>query len=74
MSLSKCIFGMGPLPDPEETRRRDTLLTIAGCLAFSGLLWFTENHAGGYVVHMLALTGLFVVLAVSYNLINGVTG
>lgn len=74
MSLGKRIFGAGPLPDPEETRTRDTLLTVAACVAFSGVLWFTENHAGGYVVHMLTLAGLFVVLAVSYNLINGVTG
>lgn len=74
MSLGKRIFGTGPLPDPEETRGRDTLLTVAACVAFSGLLWLTENHASGYVVHMLTLAGLFVVLAVSYNLINGVTG
>ena len=74
MGLGKRIFGTGPLPDPGDTRGRDTLLTVAACLAFSGLLWLVENHASGYVVHMLTLSGLFVVLAVSYNLINGVTG
>lgn len=74
MSLAGRMFGAGPLPDAASTRRRDTWLTLAACALGGGLLWLAENHAGGYVVHMLTLSGLFVVLAVSYNLINGVTG
>jgi branched-chain amino acid transport system permease protein len=64
----------GPLPPPVLTRRRDQALTLGGCLLGAGVLWLAENHGGGYLVHMLTLAGLMAVLAVSYNLINGVTG
>ena len=64
----------GPLPQPDATRRRDRWLTLGGCLVAAGGLWLLQNQTSGYVVHMATLAGLFAVLAVSYNLINGVTG
>jgi len=37
------------------------------------LLW-AERHAGDYLIRILNNTAIFITLAVSYNLINGVTG
>jgi branched-chain amino acid transport system permease protein len=68
------ILRVGPLPDPETTRRRDFWLTVGFAGVVAAALWLVDNHGSGYLVHMVTLAGLFVVLAVSYNLINGVTG
>ncbi len=67
-------FQPGPLPAANTTRKRDTRLTILGCLAAAAGLYLLEGHADPYIVHMTCIAGLFAVLAVSYNLINGVTG
>ncbi len=74
MSLFARLRHPGPLPDPERTRRRDTGLTLLATLLFAGLLWLLDRYGGDYLVHMATLAGLFAVLAVSYNLINGVAG
>jgi branched-chain amino acid transport system permease protein len=74
MSWLARLLDPGPLPPMAATRRRDTWLTLAGYALLAGLLYLVEQTAGPYVVHMTTLAGLFVVLAVSYNLINGVTG
>ena len=39
-----------------------------------GALYFANNHLDGYSVMILSNLGIFIILAVSYNLINGVTG
>lgn len=62
------------LPPAWQTKQRDTLLTAAGGLGVAVLLWLAQEHAGGYVVHMLTVAAIYATLAVSYNLINGVTG
>lgn len=67
-------FDPGPLPAQAESRGRDSGLTVLGCLGLAALLWLIQAQGGGYVVHMTTLAGLFAVLAISYNLINGVTG
>ncbi len=68
------LFDLGPLPHPNQTRRRDVTLTVGGFLVLAAALWALKAWANDYTVHMVTLAGLFVVLAVSYNLINGVTG
>ncbi|MCB2189242.1 MAG: branched-chain amino acid ABC transporter permease [Deltaproteobacteria bacterium] len=74
MNLRERVFNLGPLPARHETRRRDSFLTILGGLTVALALWGFQTHTSGYVVHMLTVAGLYAVLAVSYNLINGVTG
>ncbi|MFH1060721.1 MAG: branched-chain amino acid ABC transporter permease [Pseudomonadota bacterium] len=74
MSRLSRLFDPGPLTPVAQTRGRDTGLTILAGLGFAGLLWLVQTWGGAYVVHMTTLAGLFAVLAVSYNLINGVTG
>ncbi|RJX35520.1 MAG: branched-chain amino acid ABC transporter permease [Desulfarculus sp.] len=72
--MSRRWYEAGPLPAAHTTRRRDTRLTILASLAAAGGLWLLQAFAGGYVVHMTCVAALFAVLAVSYNLINGVAG
>lgn len=72
--MSRGWLTAGPLPAAHTTRRRDQRLTILACLAAAGGLWLLQAFASGYVVHMTCVAALFAVLAVSYNLINGVTG
>jgi len=38
------------------------------------LLWLADMYASAYHIRILNLCGIFITLAVSYNLINGVTG
>ena len=37
-------------------------------------LWFAQNHFDEYSIRILNNIAIFVILAISYNLINGVTG
>ena len=37
-------------------------------------LWYADNHFSAYNVRILNNIAIFIILAVSYNLINGVTG
>lgn len=50
-----------------------TTLIITTILVI-GTLYFANNHLDGYSVMILSNLGIFIILAVSYNLINGVTG
>ncbi|MCB2227183.1 MAG: branched-chain amino acid ABC transporter permease [Desulfarculaceae bacterium] len=68
------LLSPGALPPASQSRRRDTLLTIGAALLTALGLWLLEQNASGYVVHMTCVGALFATLAVSYNLINGVTG
>jgi branched-chain amino acid transport system permease protein len=74
MSRLTRLLDPGPLPPRSQTRGRDTGLTVLAGLVFAALLWLIDNSGDDYLVHMTTLAGLFVVLAASYNLINGVTG
>ena len=53
-------------------RGRDTLFTLLGVAGLFGLLYLFQKTETEYTIHVLTLAGLFVTLAVSYNLINGV--
>jgi branched-chain amino acid transport system permease protein len=50
-----------------------TTLIITTLLVL-GTLYFANNHLDGYSIMILSNLGIFIILAVSYNLINGVTG
>ncbi len=54
--------------------RRDSLLTISAVGAFLAFLWYADNHFSPYNIRILNNIAIFIILAVSYNLINGVTG
>jgi branched-chain amino acid transport system permease protein len=49
-------------------------LSYLGCLLLILLLYGSEQVASEYHIRILNLIGIFITLAVSYNLINGVTG
>jgi branched-chain amino acid transport system permease protein len=53
---------------------RDRILTCASLGVFLGFLWYADNYFGDYSIRILNNIAIFAMLAVSYNLINGVTG
>lgn len=53
---------------------RDRLLTVAALGVLFAFLWYADNHFSPYDVRILNNIAIFIILAVSYNLINGVTG
>jgi branched-chain amino acid transport system permease protein len=50
------------------------LLTIGAIVVLAGLLWAAERTLSEYHVRLLNTAAIFITLAVSYNLINGVCG
>jgi branched-chain amino acid transport system permease protein len=48
--------------------------TIAGLVILAFGLWAVSGLAGDYYLRLLNLSAIFITLAVSYNLINGVCG
>lgn len=57
-----------------NTAARDRVLTCVSLGMFLGFLWYADNYLGDYSVRILNNIAIFTMLAVSYNLINGVTG
>jgi branched-chain amino acid transport system permease protein len=57
-----------------NTTARDRILTCVSLGAFLGFLWYADNYFGDYSIRILNNIAVFTMLAVSYNLINGVTG
>ncbi|MFH1115433.1 MAG: branched-chain amino acid ABC transporter permease [Pseudomonadota bacterium] len=53
---------------------RDRLLTLSAVGAFLAFLWYADNHFDAYDIRLLNNIAIFIILAVSYNLINGITG
>lgn len=53
---------------------RDRLLTVAATVLFLLFLWWADNHTSDYGIRILNQIAISIVLAVSYNLINGITG
>jgi branched-chain amino acid transport system permease protein len=53
---------------------RDRLLTISAVGVLLAFLWYADNNFSSYDVRILNNIAIFIILAVSYNLINGVTG
>jgi branched-chain amino acid transport system permease protein len=54
--------------------RRNQILSILGTLFFLAMVYATDNYGTEYQIRILNNIAIFVILAVSYNLINGVTG
>ncbi len=57
-----------------KTVTRDRSLTCVSLGVFLVFLWYADNHFSAYNIRILNNIAIFVILAVSYNLINGVTG
>jgi len=55
-------------------RVRNRLLTLSSLVVLFCFLYWAHTHASEYVIRILNNTAIFIVLAVSYNLINGITG
>jgi branched-chain amino acid transport system permease protein len=58
----------------KNTSKRDRALTTASVALFLLFLAFAEGRLGEYSIRILNTVAIFIVLAVSYNLINGITG
>jgi len=54
--------------------RRNQLLSIGGTALLLVLLYLANAHGDNYEIRILNNCAIFIILAVSYNLINGVTG
>ncbi|MFH0823389.1 MAG: branched-chain amino acid ABC transporter permease [Pseudomonadota bacterium] len=63
-----------PSPGNRENPLRDRLLTVLSVSVLVGLLWYADNYTNAYTVRILTTSAIFIILAVSYNIINGVTG
>ncbi len=53
---------------------RNQLLSIAGTVVLLALLYVANTQGSDYTIRILNNIAIFIILAVSYNLINGVTG
>ncbi|RMF92629.1 MAG: branched-chain amino acid ABC transporter permease, partial [Nitrospinota bacterium] len=53
---------------------RNRLLTLACIGGLFLFLWWAESNLDAYKIRLLNLSAIYIILAVSYNLINGVTG
>ncbi len=56
------------------TRRRNDLLSLAATLLVLGIVFLAGRFADEYQVRILNMVAIYITLAVSYNLINGITG
>jgi branched-chain amino acid transport system permease protein len=55
-------------------KTRDQILTGLSILGLFAFLYWAEGHASEYHVRLLNNCAIFITLAVSYNLINGICG
>lgn len=53
---------------------KNTIIKIALILATLGFIIYAHSHFDSYLLSILNNIGIFAILALSYNLINGVTG
>ncbi|AEA33108.1 branched-chain amino acid ABC transporter permease [Hippea maritima] len=53
---------------------RNSILTIISILLLFTFVWYANNNLTPYAVRIWENTAIFLMLAASYNLINGVTG
>ncbi|HHV62729.1 MAG TPA: branched-chain amino acid ABC transporter permease [Firmicutes bacterium] len=49
-------------------------LTILSIAIFALFIWWAQNHLNAYYIRVLSTAAIYIVAAVAYNLINGVTG
>ncbi len=57
-----------------DTSARDRLLTYGAIGVLVAFLWFANNHFSHYAIRILNTIAIYIIVAVSYNLINGITG
>jgi branched-chain amino acid transport system permease protein len=48
--------------------------TILSLIAVFGFLAWANSYSSAYVIQILNITAIYIILATSYNLVNGVTG
>ncbi|MBI5252568.1 MAG: branched-chain amino acid ABC transporter permease [Desulfomonile tiedjei] len=53
---------------------RDRILTCLAAAGFLVFLWYADSNFSEYSIRILNNIAIFIVVAVSYNLINGITG
>ncbi|WP_258238495.1 branched-chain amino acid ABC transporter permease [Arcobacter sp. CECT 8986] len=53
---------------------KDRLINLSIILLAIWFTWFAQHHFEEYTVRIINNVAIFIILAVSYNLINGVTG
>ncbi|RXJ96427.1 branched-chain amino acid ABC transporter permease [Malaciobacter molluscorum] len=53
---------------------KDRLINLSIILLAIWFTWFAQNHFEEYTVRIINNVAIFIILAVSYNLINGVAG
>jgi branched-chain amino acid transport system permease protein len=58
----------------ENSRSRNQFLWMLVLGAFAAFLYYMNSSSSDYEIRILIACAIFVVFAVSYNLINGVTG
>lgn len=54
--------------------KKNSILTIFAIILLFLFLWYAKGNFSAYTVRLLNNTAIFLMLAASYNLINGVTG
>ncbi len=59
---------------PNKNRKRDLVLTGFSILALGAFLYWASGNASEFHTRLLNNCAIFITLAVSYNLINGVCG
>ncbi len=62
------------LKEPGNTKTRDRTLTTLSIVALFGFLYYADNNFSAYDIRILNNIGIFIIVAISYNLINGITG
>ncbi|HYA03139.1 MAG TPA: branched-chain amino acid ABC transporter permease [Syntrophobacteria bacterium] len=58
----------------QDHRIRNELLTLAGAGVLFFLLYLSTQYVSDYQIRLLNNAAIFITLAVTYNLINGITG
>ncbi len=56
------------------TVTRDRILTASAVAVLLLFIWFADSTFDAYSIRVLNFVAIYIILAVSYNLINGVTG
>lgn len=59
---------------PPALGHRDRLLTLVSTGMLLFFLWWAENYTSDYTIRILNQIAIFIILAVSYNVINGIAG
>jgi branched-chain amino acid transport system permease protein len=55
-------------------KTRDRIMTLGALAVFAFLLWMADGTLGNYAMRILNLSAIYIVLALSLNLVNGFTG